>query len=256
MKLSRLKTLPAVIVIMTAATVGSTVSPAGAATTLSDGRGAFTAVAVATFVPPDPITGDPLLSNEPCSVYSAYHANLVFLNGMVVDVRSAPDGSLGGDLTWAEGPAGTYDSQAVPGSCSGPVQAIEGFTGVVTGAAGVPACLLGSGTYVRNELNVTFTFGSVSPVIAGGCGTMTATVTINTTIPRVDFGPQTLAAIAENGTLSTIIGGLPGPLGLIGGELYDSFIGSFGYASACAGLIAPPMCLLGPAGAAPLYTTP
>jgi len=207
------------------------VLPASAA--LQEGRGAFTAVAAPTY---EPFLG--VGSENPCSVYTGYNANLTFANGTVgsyegpinADVRSDAD------VRWAENPDGTWNSTSVPPYCPPqfdpppdtdpatndhpPTDKISPFSGVLTGANATGetlACRV-TGTYQRGfesslghnpQLNVRYDLTNLS----GDCGGLgsTDTITIKATIPSV-------AAVD----------------------------GPFGNPSACVSPIAPPACVLGP----------
>lgn len=199
--------------------------PASAASTLNDGNGAFTAAAAPTY---EPFLGAG--ASEPCSVYTAYNANMTFTNRTVgsytgpinVDVVSGPG------VSWSENPQGTWiDASLAPGAADCPslntknTQTISGFSFVLTGAnasGGTLACR-GTATYQRGfssgtagnneQLNVKYV---LTPPVGASCGGETA-ITINATIPSVTDRTDMLP---------------------------------FGDPSACASPIAPPACVLGP----------
>lgn len=265
----RLRTGVGIAAAATVAVVGGTVSPSSATipATLGNGAGAFTAVAVGTFVPPVPtyVAG----SQYPCSVYTGYHATLAFPNGLAVDIESGL-GDNGQPKHWAESPYGTYEQSLNPAvgsaftpDCDGTgngVGPVDGFTATVTGVDGTTpiACHLNSldfeGTYQRgklnygnnlDELNIQFVFTGDR---VGQCTGVPNPLTIQTTIPSVNHGTTV------NGALDA-----PGESGVpIFSEIYQALLRPIlGEAeSACAGHLFPPACALGPAGTQELNPLP
>lgn len=218
MQLFRLRTIPGVIVATVAATFGPAVLPATAAagTTLT-GAGVFTAVSAPDYVPVYP---NPPLSPRPCSVYTAYNAELVLSNpttNVTAQLRSDPGAK------WGEEPLGTHpDVGDLLPDCSGSVAAVSGFSAAITGVTGTtPVACSVTGTYKRsNYTDVQFVFSAVTP---GTTCALSLPVTINLTIAGV-VTPEPVPTLTQDVPI----------------------FGPIEFVSACAGVIAPPGCVFGP----------
>lgn len=211
---SLLRRLGVITVASATGLVAATVSPSGAlvSKSLSNGVGGFTAVSAADFVP-GPVSPSP----NPCSVYTAYSAEIAYTSGgddLVANVHSDPL------VKWGEDPAGTHPDTILFPDCSGGVAAISGFSGAIAGkdaSGAVVACTL-TGSYKRVDLAVTFT---MTAAVAARCPYSSVTMTANIAGATL---PEPIPTLTENVPI----------------------FGAQDWASACAGIIAPPACVFGP----------